>query len=321
MRNKASDLLSRDEIVALTQRSDRGGAWAVVESWGLIAVAFVLAAQFANPMAWLVALLLLGSRQLALAIVMHEAAHTTLMRTRFANEFFGQWLGAAPVFQSLPMYRKHHLQHHRHTGTDEDPDLSLANAFPVSARSLKRKLLRDITGLTGLKTLLGSLLMLAGVLQYDASGGQRGPDGKPRRGHPTWRGAVSGLAPVLVMQAVLVAVLALFGAAKLYFLWLLAYVTVFQLLLRIRSIAEHAMTTDPDDALNNSRTTLTRAWERWFYAPLNVNYHLEHHLLAAVPYFRLPRLHRLLEARGVFAQPAALAPSYADVLRMAARGR
>src|SRR6185503_13327391 len=108
-------------------------------------------------------------------------------------------------------------------------------------------------------------------------------------------------------------------APELYLLWLLAYLTVFQVLLRVRSIAEHAMTTDPMDGLNNSRTTAARGWERLLYAPLNVNYHLEHHLLAAVPYFRLPRLHALLRDRGVFAQPAALSDSYAQVLRMAAQ--
>jgi fatty acid desaturase len=320
VRNKASDLLSPEEIQAFTQRSDAAGAGAAVGSWVLIAAALALAAAFPNPLAWLVSALVIGSRQLALAILMHEAAHTTLMRHRGANEFVGQWLGAAPVFQSLPMYRKHHLQHHRHTGTADDPDLGLANAFPVPPRSLRRKLLRDITGVTGIKTLFGSLLMLGGVLQYDASGGQPGPDGRVRRGQPTLRGAVQGLAPVLVMQALIAGVLAASGHAALYVLWLLAYLTVFQLLLRIRSIAEHAMTTDPFDALNNSRTTLTRWWERLLYAPMNVNYHLEHHLLAAVPFFRLPTLHRLLETRGVFRQPAAVASSYAQVLRMAGQG-
>jgi fatty acid desaturase len=320
MRNRAGDLFSRDEIRALTQRSDLGGAWALVESWGLIVLAFALAAQFPNPLGWLAAAVLLGSRQLALAIVMHEAAHTTLMRTRWLNEFCGQWLGGAPVFQNLAMYREHHLRHHRHTGTAHDPDLGLATPFPVSRRSLARKLARDVTGLTGAKVLLGSLLMLTGSLQYDASGGQRGPQGGPRRGRASWRTAWRALAPALAMQGAIAGVLALCAVAELYLLWLLAYLTVFQLLVRIRSIAEHAMTTDPLDGLNNSRTTTARGWERLLYAPLNVNYHLEHHMLAAVPYFRLPRMHALLRQRGTFAQPAALADSYAQVLRMAARG-
>lgn len=321
MRNRAGELLTREEIRALVRRSDLGGAWALVESWGLIALAFAIAAQFPNPVGWLVAVVLLGSRQLALAIVMHEAAHTTLMRTRWLNEACGQWLGAAPVFQNLAMYREHHLRHHRHTGTAMDPDLSLATSYPVSRRSLARKLARDATGLTGLKVLLGSVLMQTGYLKYDASGGQRGPEGGVRRGEASWSTARSALLPSLLMQAAIAAALALCGVPELYLLWLAAYLTVFQLLERIRSIAEHAMTTDPADALNNSRTTAARGWERLLYAPLNVNYHLEHHLLAAVPYFRLPRMHALLRGRGVFRQPAALSGSYVGVLRMAARGR
>ena len=318
MRNKATDFFSGAEIQALTERSDLAGAAAVLHTWALIGAAFALAALFPGPLTWLAALILLGSRQLALAVLMHEAAHFTLMRNRGANDFLGQWLGGAFVLQNLAMYRKHHLKHHRHTGTAADPDLSLANAFPVSPQSLRRKLLRDMTGLTGIKTLLGSVLMLVGYLQYDASGGQRGPDGMPRRGTASVRTALGALGPVIVVQALLFGALAAAGHAGLYLLWALAYLTVFQVLLRIRSIAEHAMTTDPDDALNNSRTTHTRAWERLLYAPLSVNYHLEHRMLAAVPFFRLARMHRQLAERGTFQRPAAVADSYAQVLRMAA---
>jgi fatty acid desaturase len=48
-------------------------------------------------------------------------------------------------------------------------------------------------------------------------------------------------------------------------------------------------------------------------APVRVNYHLEHHALAAVPYYRLPQMHRLLRAKGLVSEP----PSYWDVLRVA----
>src|SRR5437763_12406945 len=35
--------------------------------------------------------------------------------------------------------------------------------------------------------------------------------------------------------------------------------------------------------------------------PHHVNYHLEHHLYPAVPHYRLPALHRLLEQKGALA--------------------
>jgi fatty acid desaturase len=49
-------------------------------------------------------------------------------------------------------------------------------------------------------------------------------------------------------------------------------------------------------------------------APNGVNYHSEHHLLAAVPFYRLARMHRLLREKGAVGKP----PSYWSVLRLAA---
>jgi fatty acid desaturase len=47
-----------------------------------------------------------------------------------------------------------------------------------------------------------------------------------------------------------------------------------------------------------------------------VNYHLEHHFLMAVPSYRLPQMHKILKARGVF-KDAPLAHGYAEILRKA----
>jgi fatty acid desaturase len=87
--------------------------------------------------------------------------------------------------------------------------------------------------------------------------------------------------------------------------------------MRIRSIAEHAMIPDPTDEMKNTRTTTARWWERLLIAPNCVNFHLEHHLLPTVPHYNLRRMHRMLRARGALAD-ACVAPSYADVLRLAA---
>jgi fatty acid desaturase len=50
---------------------------------------------------------------------------------------------------------------------------------------------------------------------------------------------------------------------------------------------------------------------------MHVNYHQEHHLMASVPCYRLPRMHRLLRAAGVVEPPV----GYARILEAAsARG-
>src|SRR3546814_7780755 len=49
-------------------------------------------AVWPNPLTFIAAVMVIGGRQLGLAILMHDAAHGLLFRTRRWNEFAGQWL-------------------------------------------------------------------------------------------------------------------------------------------------------------------------------------------------------------------------------------
>ena len=311
--------LSDAEIAQLKQRSDGQGLRALAWSWAIIAACLAAAAMRPHPLVICGAVVLIGGQQLALAVSMHEAAHHLLFKTRWANEWAGCWLAAYPVIQDMHRYRRHHLAHHRFTGTERDPDLALASGFPISGASFARKIARDLFGITGAKALIGSVLMLGGVLVYDVSGNARKADRTGMTIAAKARQFVEGLYGPVLAQMALLAVLWISDAAWTYLIWAAAWLTAFPLFLRVRSIAEHAMTPDPYDALNNARTTRAQWWERLLYAPLNVNYHLEHHLLVAAPHWQLPRLHRLLRERGAFDRAASLSPSYAAVLRNAIR--
>ena len=75
-------------------------------------------------------------------------------------------------------------------------------------------------------------------------------------------------------------------------------------------MAEHGGRDSSASVLINTRTTHAGWLARATVAPIHVNYHIEHHLMAGVPYFRLPALHHLLRERGVVAAP----PSYRQVI-------
>src|SRR5262249_61139989 len=92
----------------------------------VIAGSFAAIAVWPPALAFAVAIIILAGRQLALAVLMHEAAHGTLFRARWANEHLADWLCARPVWSDTARYRRHHLGHHAHTGTERDPDLGLA---------------------------------------------------------------------------------------------------------------------------------------------------------------------------------------------------
>jgi fatty acid desaturase len=308
----AADLLSRDEIRALTRSSNLAGGLAIAWSWLVVATSFAALAAWPHPLVFVAAVILLGGRQLAFAVLMHEAAHGTLFRARWANDGLADWLCARPVWSDTARYRKHHLGHHAHTGTERDPDLGLAPAEPMTRRSLARKIARDLLGATGVRRVIGLLMIDAELLVYDVSGGVHRA---PRRslGHHARALARHLWKPVLA-NALLLFVLWLAGCPWVFLAWVVAYLSPFSLFLRVRSLAEHACMDRGPDLLRNTRTTRAGLVARITVAPLHVNHHLEHHLLPTVPWFRLPALGRLLTARDAIPARSRLG-GYLDVLR------
>jgi fatty acid desaturase len=311
---RVTEVLTAEEIRELTRPSDLRGLQAVATTWLLIAAAFALVAW--RPAVWtvLVALVVLGGRHLGLAILMHDASHRALFRTRWLNDAVGKWLCAAPTWGNFAKYRVHHLAHHAHTNTARDTDRGLVEGFPISRASLLRKFARDLAGLTGLKRVYALLLMDTGFLTYTASTGAQPVD---RRGRTwaQWLAIVAqDLGPVLVTNAALYASLRASGHGELYGLWVLSYLTTFSLFVRVRSMAEHACTDVTTNPFLHTRTVVAGPLARLTVAPHRVNFHLEHHLLMTVPHHNLPRMHRLLRRRGALVH-CHVATSYAEVLR------
>lgn len=310
-RLKLSELLSHEEIRAFSQRSDLAGIWAVGSTWGVILLTFAALARWPHPVTVALALVVLGGRQLAFAILMHEGSHGTLFKNKWLGRWVPDWLCGKLVWTDLERYRAHHRQHHARTGTDQDTDLSLITPFPTQRAALLRKLARDLFGLSGVKRVFGLFLMDIGVLKWTvANDTQRLPrDGRTVLDYA--REGAKRLSGVLFTNALLALGLAAVGQLWIYAVWVGAYLTTLSLFLRIRALAEHACTERSADMLKNTRTTRAGWLARMTVAPFHVNYHQEHHLMPGVPFFRLPALHRLLLTRGVVPPP----PGYMDVLR------
>jgi len=298
------EALSRDEMRALLEMQDWKSWRSLLWNWALVGLSFALVARWPNPLTVLVALFVIGARQLGLAVLMHEAAHRTLFKDRRVNDWVGNWLCAFPIWSDLRPYRPYHLQHHAKTWTAEDPDLGLADPFPITRASLRRKIWRDLSGQTGWKRFRATLRRDLGRSR-----------GRVRRNFDAGLEALHG---VVITNAVLLGLLVLFGHPALYLLWVAAWLTTYSLVMRIRSIAEHAMILDPATDLGNTRTTLASWWERLLIAPNYVNYHLEHHLLMTVPHYNLARMHRLLRQRGILGDEACVTRGYRSVLDLAA---
>jgi fatty acid desaturase len=300
------ETFSKEELAELREMQDWRSWQSVLGNWAIVLGAMALVSWWPNPITILLALLLIGARQLGMAVLMHEASHFSLFSSKKVNDWVANWLCAYPVWSDLAAYRRYHMGHHARTWTKDDPDLSLATPFPVTPESLRRKIWRDLSGQTGWKRVKYTLKRDLGLAEFKM--GRTGESAEAFRG-------------MLVSNAVLLFALALVGRPELYLLWVVAFLTTNMLVTRIRAIAEHSMITDPSDPLQNTRTTLASPLERLFLAPNGVNYHLEHHLLMTVPHYRLAEMHRLLTERGGL-DGANVVRGYREVLRRASsKGR
>ena len=311
----ASEYLTREERSALMKHKDGLAAWEILQHWAVIIGAFAMVHFFPNVLTVILALFLIGGKQLACAILMHDAGHYAVLGNKKWNDVVGQWLGAYPIFNNMKRYRDYHFQHHKHTGLEDDPDLLLTRGYPTSPSSMRRKFFRDLTGQTGIKALFGLMMMHVGLLEYSLGGKIIKPDPKPSQTQilkNAWTNLKGPLAANLVMLALLWAL----SSPWLYLLWIGAYLTTFQFSLRVRSIAEHSVLENPTDPYLNTRTTLANFWERHLFAPYHVNYHCEHHMLMAVPSYNLPEMHRILMERG-FYERGVMAQNYWEVIRKA----
>ena len=294
------DYFSTGEWAALCARSSWRGLWLVAHCWGVIGLAMAVGAVW--PVTIPIAVIVIGTRQLGLFILMHDAAHALLHVDRKVNDWVGFWLCSASIRQ----YRPYHLQHHRFVQQTEDPDLVLSAPFPITRESFVRKVVRDLTGQTFVKQHFGHIAQrikarAAGESLVDVFFDELAKD---RR--------------FLIGNALGFLVFALAGAWWVWLvMWLLPMMTWLPLVYRIRNIAEHALVAQNQaDPLRQARTTQAHWLERIVVAPYWVNYHCEHHMFTSVPCWNLPQAHALLAQRGTTASME-VQPGYLTMLRLA----
>jgi fatty acid desaturase len=275
-RVKPEDFFSPEEWTSISARSNWKGIVLILHCWAVIGLA--IAVGVICPITIPLAVMVVGNRQLGLNILMHDAAHALLHENRKINDFIAYWFCAPELF----IYRPYHLQHHRFVQQSEDPDLVLSKPFPITRKSLWRKVVRDLTGQTFFK-------------QYN----------KTRMFY-----ICNGLG------------LLAFSLAGLWWawvlMWLLPMMTWLPVVSRLRNIAEHALIVENGtDPLRHARTTYANWFERALIAPYWVNYHCEHHMFTQIPCWNLPKAHQLLVQKGV-APRMEIQVSYPVVLKLAA---
>jgi len=297
-----------EEWAPLARRSAWMGLALVAHCWAVIGLCWVGVIVASQELGWfwpltlILAVPIIGGRQLGLGILQHDAAHGAL----HPDPKVGDWVSDVLCLSGVERYRKYHLQHHKFAQQVEDPDLGLSAPFPITRVSLRRKIVRDLTGQTWFKQRFGDF---GKRLKARKAGEPLLPIiGKEIVKQRRW---------LLVNGAVILATsLAGYGWAW-FLLWLLPRATWQMMITRFRNIAEHALVAKNEpDPLRHARSTRANWIERALIAPYYVNYHCEHHMFMHVPCWNLPRVQRLLRRKGVL-DGMLTAPGYWSVLTAA----
>lgn len=302
LRIKPSEILNKFQLSEIRQKSDMRNIIALLFDWGMMALGISLFYLFPNFLTFLISTVIIGSRQFALAVLAHDGAHHLLFKNAKINDFVSQWFCAYPVFQDNRVYRPYHLKHHRFTETENDPDISLSAPFPITKKSFARKVIRDLSGITGYKRYSA---VVKGILKTEASSSMTKITKIWDKSHG-----------FLITNSVIFLLISYFSHWSLFFmLWWFPAFTYYSLIIRIRNIAEHCVTPGNTE-FDNTRTTRASYLIRFLLAPHRVNFHLEHHLFMVCPWYNLPKAHSMMIENG-YQDKMCLEESYRNVLAKA----
>lgn len=260
--------LPADTRAALVERSTLAG---LVHLAGHLGAILLVGGLIAAGWWWLIPVQ--GVLLIFLFTLEHEATHKTPFASLPLNEIVGHACGFL-LLLPFGWFRLFHLAHHRFTNLPGDPEL--ASPKPETLRQW-------VWHVSGVPYWVG----MAGVVWRLALGRERAdylPEGALPRLARESRWMLAGY---------VVCGLSLLVTPVLLWVWVVP-VALGQPVLRLYLLAEHGDCPQVADMFLNTRTTFTTAVVR--FLAWNMPYHTEHHVFPAVPFHRLPALHRMMKA-------------------------
>ena len=268
----------KNSIQTLCRYDNRSGFAATLLNHFCIA----LAVAAAEHSVWLLplSLLIIGSRQRALATLLHEAAHGTLCRNKILNRVLGTWFSGYLIGQSWGAYRRSHvLSHHARLGDlDRDPDYRFyVEAGVYDAKERRRFLWQHVVRPMLFLNAFSSAVYLIRERLLGAA---------------TQREFLAMVGALLVFACVGT----WWCGPKFFFLyWLLPYLTTFQMLTWFIELSEHyPMVRHARTDIEATRNRFSHPVEQLFTGMHAENFHLVHHLFPGLPFRHMAQAHRIL---------------------------
>ena len=280
--------ITREELAKLNKRSDFWGFAQTLGYLGVLAAASGAAVYSSLHWPWYATALLVlinGHFWHFLINGFHELIHDSVFKTRWLNRFFLR------IFSFLGWYNHHHFwashtEHHKYTLHPPD-DLEVVLPHGVDLKGLRK------TGLINYRypydLLRGKFKTFAGHVPNDQWSTMLFPESDPKR-----RQAFTNWERIVLIGHLAIAAAALasgYWAVLLVFTFPKSFGSWLQMLC---NSAQHVGLQDKvADFRLCCRTIHLNPFVQFLY--WHMNYHTEHHMYAAVPCYRLGKLHRLIK--------------------------
>jgi fatty acid desaturase len=251
--------------------------------WGVIVAAFAGAHLVDVWYVYVLAIVVIGGRQNALATLAHEGWHGLLFSSRRLNHALGAWLYSYPVGILYYHDRDRHLRHHREVGHEYDPDW-------INYTSSRRD--RPFRVLGYLVSLLFGRLFVSTLLSFISRGRPRiGLDSTGRAGQEGRPSVLVELFCAVLCQVVLFAGMMFISHLwwSYFLLWLLPLATFAGFFANFRALIEHVTVRDDVAPEQRLRDFEVGAVERFFIAPSHFNLHALHHAHPSIPHYNLTK--------------------------------
>jgi fatty acid desaturase len=276
----------------LSARSDLQGLVRATSHYGVIVMVggliWLMSSRYG--VGWSLPLMIVQGYFIAfLFMVVHETAHKTAFRSRGLNLAIGH-LSSFAIGLPYEYYCLFHWDHHRYTQDPKrDPEL-LVGPIPRSDTELA-------IAYSGIRQVAFRVRLM---LRHALTGNATAPWIPEAKRDIVVREARLYLAGYVVLLLVSI----MLHTALLLWIWVVP-VIIGQSFLRPYLYAEHTGCERTRSAFQNTRTTYTGMFVKWF--AWNMPYHVEHHAYPSIPFHALPKLNRIVADQIAYRGPGYIA--------------
>ncbi len=268
------------QLNQLSKCDNYHGILALLMDWGFVILAVLLSNNISFYF-YPLTLLLIGSRQRALATLLHEAAHNSIAKNRDLNYVIGTFFSGYWIFQSFNAYKQSHVgAHHGALGDkNKDPDFQYYLSQGLYRGVSQKKFFRSFV--------LSPLLCLKTVPYVHYLIKQR---------LTSFCKFQKEAVQFLLFWGVIFSLMFAFHFFHLFLLyWIIPYLTVFVIIGHFIEIAEHfPLVGSSDHPVEMSRNRFSHWIEAFFLSIHNENYHLTHHLRPKIPFWNIRKAHEIM---------------------------